>query len=80
MDDGTCNSEESPNDDDENENNENSFSLQTFVPSLPTRLSKDRTINNVLNRVQCDRDHENRDLIGRIMKYHQLMSLILLDI
>src|SRR5947209_1838584 len=59
-DDGTCDSEEGPNDEGENENNENYFNSQTFVPSLPIRLSEDRAINDVLNRAQ--HDHENSRL------------------
>ena len=56
-DDGTCDSEEGPNDEGENENNENYFNSQTFVPSLPIRLSEDRAINDVLNRAQHDREN-----------------------
>ena len=48
--DGTHSSEERPNDEDEDENHENPFNSQTFVPLLPTRLSEDRTINEILNK------------------------------
>jgi hypothetical protein len=40
MNDKTYSSEEGPNNDDENENDENSFNSQTFVLSLPARLSE----------------------------------------
>ena len=48
--DGTHSSEEGSNDKDEDENHENPFNSQTFVPLLPTRLSEDRTINEILNK------------------------------
>lgn len=41
----------------DDENNEAHFISQTFVPSMPNRLSEDIAINEILNRMQ--HDHEN---------------------
>jgi len=55
-DDRNYGSEEGRNDENEDESDENSFNSQTFVPLLPTRLSEDRAINEILNRAQRDKN------------------------
>ena len=59
--DRTYSSEEGPNDEDEDKNHENPFNSQTFVPLLPTRLSEDRAINEILNKAQQNRNNLRLD-------------------
>ena len=60
-DDRTHSSEEEPNDEDENDNHDNPFNSQTFVPLLPNSLSEDGVINKILNRGQDNRNNSRLD-------------------
>jgi len=56
-DDRTPGSEEGPNGEDDDENEENAFNSQTFVPSLLNRLSENIAINEILNRANHNQEN-----------------------